>query len=319
MGRKTHQTRHILKLLAAFCALAAAVDVRAGIGWDLDDFIITGAPNFPDRIGIFDQDFTFKGYLDQNFFGVQGMDFDAQGRLVAESSLNPEVRIYDPSGAKVGGFTQAMSPLLVPAGDLKVAPDGNYALGTSANGVRLFTPQGIFVRQYGNGDSRGITYVPGNRLWSGGAGTSVHIFDALSGLETGTFSANEQTISYSMQYSSTTNTVLIVDYDRDAGGIFERDLTGNLLRQFHVPVAQTATNGVTRGPDSHVFGTTDDFFVDLVDWRPDGSVARTINVYPVQITPVRILWAGIVPEPTAPLTILCIGLSASLRLRRTGS
>ena len=46
----------IALLVASVCAERASA-----VGWDRDDFIITGAPNFPDRIGIFDHDFTFKG------------------------------------------------------------------------------------------------------------------------------------------------------------------------------------------------------------------------------------------------------------------
>jgi hypothetical protein len=307
--------RWLPALLSLTTVLTLPAPARA-IGWDRDDFIITGAPNFPDRIGIFDHDFTFKGYLEQNFLGVQGMDFDAQGRLIALSSLNPEVRIYDPSGVQVGGFTQANRPMLVPAGDLKVSPDGNYALGTNANGVRVFTPQGLFVRQYGGGDSRGIVYVPGNRLWSGGAGTTVTIFDADTGAQVGTFSANGQTQSYSMQYSAMTDTVLIVDADRDLGGVFERDLSGALIREFNVPAAQVGLYGVTRGPGGDVFGTAGKFriantYYDTVHWQSDGAVAASIVAYPVQISSVKILWAGLVPEPGMSATMIVIILVAS--------
>ena len=287
-----------LALIVGLSCVVALASRAQAVGWGPTDFLITGAPNFPDRIGVFDQSFAFKGYLDQNFLGVQGMDFDAQGNLVAQASLstNPEVRVYSPSGTRIGGFF-TNNPSLQFTGDLKVAPDGNYAFGSFTAGVQVYTPGGTFVRQYGSGDSRGITYLPGNRLWSGGAGTTVHVFDMISGAQVGTFTADQQTMSYSMQYSAMTNTVLVVDADRDLGGVFERALTGTLLHQFHVPIPQTDCTGATRGPGGHVFGTTDDFFADVVDWRPDGPVARTIDVYPVEITPVRILWAGLVPEP----------------------
>src|SRR5438874_364759 len=93
-GRMERRSCLTFLLLSGWLLLAARAS--AGTGWDNDDFIITGAPNFPDRIGIFDHDFTFKGYLDTNFLGVQGMDFDAAGNLVAIASLstNPEVRVY---------------------------------------------------------------------------------------------------------------------------------------------------------------------------------------------------------------------------------
>jgi len=290
------------------CLLLVLADRALAAGWDRDDFIITGAPNFPDRIGIFDHDFTFKGYLDQNFLGVQGMDFDAAGNLVAQASLTStaEVRVYSPNGTRIGGFT-SNDPLLQFTGDIKVAPNGNFALGTFVSGVRVYTPLGTFVRQYGDGDSRGIEYVPGDRLWSGGDGTNVRIFDTDGGAQVGSFTADGQTMSYSMQYSPLENTVLVVDADRDLGGVFERDLTGALLREFNVPRPQVTCFSATRGTGGHVFGTTSNFDIDVIDWHADATVARTIDVYPVNITAVRILWAGSVPEPGAT-TVLIVGI-----------
>ena len=62
-----------MRVAVVIAALGAAVwwcgRARA-VGWDNDDFIITGAPNFPQYIGVFDHDFTFKGYLDTNFLGL---------------------------------------------------------------------------------------------------------------------------------------------------------------------------------------------------------------------------------------------------------
>lgn len=278
------------------------------VGWDRDDFLISGAPNFPDRIGVFDHDFTFKGYLEQNFLGVSGIDFDAQGRLVAQSLLNPEVRIYEPNGVRAGGFTQSNSPMLVAGSDVEVGPDGNFVLGTLSNGARVFTPQGVFVRQYGDGNSTGVAILPGHRLWVGGAGTTVRIFDTDTGAQVGTFTADQQVNSGNMQYIPTRNAVLLVDPDRDAGGVYERDLGGALLQQFHLPIAQTNCNGATYGPNGDIFGTSNNLAIDVVRWRPDGTVAGTFDVYPNNITPVRILWAGLVPEPAA-LTVLIACLS----------
>src|SRR5690349_5385930 len=98
-----------LRLAVVIAAIVAGVLSSApafAVGWDGDDFIVIGAPNFSQYIGVFDHDFTFKGYLETNFLGVQGMDFDAAGNLVAVASLstNPEVRVYGPAGARIGGF-----------------------------------------------------------------------------------------------------------------------------------------------------------------------------------------------------------------------
>src|SRR6476620_9864949 len=122
-GKGNNEVRRLNRFVRGLIVVAIVLCVSArrasAVGWDGDDFIITGAPNFPQYIGVFDHDFTFKGYLDTTFLGVQGMDFDAQGRLVAVSSLSPEVRVYNPDGTRAGGFTQATSPMLVSTGDLK--------------------------------------------------------------------------------------------------------------------------------------------------------------------------------------------------------
>ena len=99
-----------------------------------------GAPNFPDRVGVFDLNFAFRGYLFTGWTGVQAINFDKQGRLVTYNFFANEVRVYDPSGTLVGGFNSTTSPMLTPGGDIMVMPDGNYIVGTSANGACVFTP-----------------------------------------------------------------------------------------------------------------------------------------------------------------------------------
>jgi hypothetical protein len=316
----------MLRIRSAVCLALIAISICArnasAVGWGPTDFLITGAPNFPDRIGVFSQDLAFKGYLDTNFLGVQGFDFDAQGNLVAQASLgtNPEVRVYSPNGSRIGGFF-TNNPSAQYTGDIKVSPDGNYALGTYTAGVQIYSPNGTIVTQYGGGDSRGITYVPGNRLWSGGAGSTVRIFDTISGEQVGTFTADQQTMSYSMQYSSMTNTVLVVDQDRDAGGVYERDLAGTMLREFHVPQPQVSLYSATRGPSGNVYGAAGKYrfddppyiYYDAVGWSADGMVATPIACYPVQISAVRILWAGTVPEPATVGLLSAVTLTFMVR------
>jgi hypothetical protein len=291
----------IRALIVLACTFGTGSRRASAVGWDGDDFIITGAPNFPQYIGVFDHDFTFKGYLDNNFLGVQGMDFDAQGRLVAVSSLNPEVRVYNPDGTRGGGFTN-VSGQMGATGDLKVAPNGDYLLATSGltGGVREFNPQGQFLRQFGSGTVISVALVPGNRLWTGGSDTTVRFFDFDSAQQVGSFTASGQVTSTSMQYSAFTNTVLIVDHDRDAGGVFERDLTGNLLHQFHVPAPSTYCNGAVRLPDGDIYGTHAAYspsFPDLIHWSADGVILEDRAIWPREIAPGRVLWAGSVPEP----------------------
>src|SRR5690242_1267397 len=134
-------------LLLVICFFAIGTDRAVAVGWGPTAFLIFGAPNFPDRIGVFDQNFAFKGYIFTNWDGLTAMNFDQQGRLVAFNTFTREVRVFDSSGAQVGGFSSSTSPMLTSGGDIQVMPDGNYILGTSADGARVFTPDGTFVRQ----------------------------------------------------------------------------------------------------------------------------------------------------------------------------
>src|SRR5688572_32823460 len=145
--------RRSLMLAIAIVVLACADRARA-IGWDSDDFLIGGGSSFTSRIGVFDHDLTFKGYLENFFPGVGGMDFDAAGRLVAVASPVRQVRVYESSGALVGGFTRD-DDLLGDSADLKIAPDGTYIVATQnfggGDGARQFATDGTFLRQLGSG------------------------------------------------------------------------------------------------------------------------------------------------------------------------
>ena len=128
--------------------IALGQPARAGQWWDSDDFIITGGPNFPDRIGIFDHDLTFKGYLETNFLTVGGIDFDAAGNLVATSNQFGDIRVYSPAGDRIGGFMYTPVAGTTGIGLLKVAPNGNYLLGSrrgGSGGVREYRPDGTFI------------------------------------------------------------------------------------------------------------------------------------------------------------------------------
>jgi hypothetical protein len=307
-------------VLTVFCVLTLTSGRALAIGWDKDDFIITGAPNFPQYIGIFDHDLTFKGYLDANFLGVQGMDFDAQGRLVAVSSINPEVRVYNSDGTRAGGFTNT-SGQMAATGDLKVAPNGDYLLATDGltGGVREFSPTGQFLRQFGSGTVSSVAVVQGNRLWVGGYDTTVRFFDFDTAQQVGSFTAAGQITNYSMQYGPATNTVLITDYDRDAGGVYERDLAGSLLHAYHVPHRQIPCDGATWGAGGDVYATHHSYapsYPDIIQWTASGTVVQERAVWPVEITTVRILWAGAVPEPGSAAFVLAGLLVGSRQLRR---
>jgi hypothetical protein len=301
----------LLRIAVVVCVLTLTSATALAIGWDNDDFLVIGAPNFSQYIGVFDRDFTFKGYLETNFLGVRGMDFDPQGRLVAMSYLNPEVRVYNPDGSRAGGFTQATSPMLRTDGQLDVAPDGNYVIGTAADGVRVFTPQGTFVRQYGTGRATSNALVPGNRLWTAAADATVNIFDFDTGAQVGTFTTAGQLRAGTFVYSAFSNTVLMNVSDSDAGGVYERDLAGNLLHEFHLPHSGIATHSAVRMAGGDVYGTHDWYapsYPDLIHWGADGAVLEERAIWPVEIKTGEILWAGSVPEPGGG-ALLALGIN----------
>src|SRR4051794_4019394 len=88
----------VLVLVLNFALRASA------IGWSSTDFLVSGGPQFSDRIAVFGSDLSYKGLLDPNFFSVQGLDFDAAGHLVSSAGTRGEVRVYDSSGQPAGGF-----------------------------------------------------------------------------------------------------------------------------------------------------------------------------------------------------------------------
>ncbi|MBC8107556.1 MAG: hypothetical protein H7Z14_13270 [Anaerolineae bacterium] len=301
----------LIRSVIAVVLLACAGRARA-IGWDSNDFLIGGGPSFTNRIGVFDHDLTFKGYLDSNFVTVAGMDFDAAGNLVAVASALRSVRVYASSGAIVGGFTRPDSLLGTP-GDLKVAPSGNYIVATQnfggGDGARQFIPDGAFVRQFGTGDITGAAIVPGNRLWIGGIGIpDIHVYDLSTGLPVGTLATPHSAVS--MTYSASTNSVLSCS----AGRIHEIDLEGNVLRTFTAP--GTSLSSATRGPNGDVFAT-DGIDESVVRWHADGQFVGSVSTGKVLGGAGEIVWAGNVPEPGAASAVIALTLGLSRRQRRT--
>jgi WD40 repeat protein len=266
------------------------------IGWDSDDFLISGGPNFTTRIGVFDHDLTFKGDLDSGFATVAGLDFDHLGHLVAVGPLSAQqVRVYDSSGVRIGGFTRS-DGLLGGAFDLKVAPDGSYVIGVG-DGVRRFLPDGTFVQQIGSGPLRAVAIVPGDRVWAGGIGTGfITAFDLGSGAQVGTISIPGTSSFRSLIYSAASNTVLATD----GASVFELDLQGDLLRTFNV--ISNGLYSVTRGPDGDVFATTGSS-QRVLHWSASGNFLGSITT-PEDFGVVGIVWTGNAPEPTCGLMTL---------------
>lgn len=308
------------RYLLTFGLLLVACERASAIGWDSDDFLIGGGPSFTNKIGVFDHDLSFKGILDPSFLTVRGMDFDAEGHLVAVASFHREVRVYDPSGAHIGGFIRP-DDALGAAADLKVAPDGTYLVGPQsqfgATGARQFSPQGDFLRQYGSGNVSGIAVVPGNKFWASGLSSpSITVFDLGSGAQVATISVAGLTAALTMSYSVSTDSMLIPD--TGSSRIFEANLSGGVLRTFQAP-GPTSFGSVTRGPDGDVFATTGSD-QSILRWHSDGSFVGSISTSSTIGGAGWIVWAGAVPEPSSAM-MLIIGAIVSLGRgvrRRTG-
>ncbi len=307
-----------LRCLIVICMVLAGAGRAGAIGWDSDDFLIGGGPSFTNKIGVFDHDLTFKGLLDPSFLTVQGMDFDAAGKLVAVAPALREVRVYNPMGTHIGGFIRS-DDAMAGSSDLKVAPDGSYIIAQhdtlGAVGARQFRPDGTFVRQFASGNIQSVAVVPGNRVWIGGPGiteTRIRIYDIDTGIQVGSVSMPGQVGRNSMSYSALTNTVLIVDVPSIT--VFESDLDGNFIRRFNAP-PDALLGRVTRGPDGDVFATTSDSRQRVLRWDADGNF---LAGYPMSGTlgySNGIVWAGNIPEPGTGLPSLVTMIGALCRRR----
>lgn len=308
-----------VRIFVMSIASLAWIDCARAIGWDSDDFIISGGPSFTTTIGIYDHDFTFKGFLDNNFVIVGGMSFDASGRLVAAGGGNARaVRVYESSGTQVGGFTNGT--LLSSATNLKVTSAGNYVVGLGNSGgppdavsAREFTPEGALVHEYRSGGGSGVAVLPGNRLWTGRAGSmGVDVFDLTTGANLGQIPIAGLNGVSSMFYSASTDTVLIATFL--SNGVIEAKRDGTVVRTFSNPIPTNLID-VTRGPNGDVFATRGQ---RVFRWDASGTFLGEISPPPTDLSFSSIVWAGNAPEPAGCLLwgFACITAAARRRRRR---
>ncbi len=309
--------------------LSVGSPTAEAVPFDFDDFIVSGF--LSDNIAVFDSDRTFKGFLDTNFNGVSGMDFDAAGRVVA-TSVNGEVRVYNSAGELVPELS-FFNDDLGAAIDLKVGPSGNYYVGTQSTGGGLleFTPTGETVRVWAEGDYDGVAVLPGGVFWGGGFGLPprgfINIFDLDTGVQSGTIPLdNGQVTAVSMFYDPNTDTVLTVDIDSDK--VYERDIDGNFIRSFEVPDGfpeMRTSVGVTRGPNGDVYATNQGTLGSadgngVFIWDASGDFVEFIEFPEAAVrAPIGILYTGnspVVPEPTSVVLLGIGGLGLLLLSRR---
>jgi hypothetical protein len=294
-------------VLIALCTLLAAAGEARAIGWGPTDFLIGGGPNFSNKIGVFDSNLNFKGLLESDYLGTAGMDFDSTGRLVVASWALSAVRVYENSGALVGGFTRP-DGALAGSGDVRVAIGGDYIIGqgaSGAQGARRFTPQGDFLKQYGDSEMARIAIVPGNHLWSGRIGSSqIRVFDLGTGVEENAITISGLNGVSAMFFSAATNTVFLGN--PLTSSIMEVDLNGAQVRVFHAP-STSSFHDVTMGPNGDVFATTSR--QEILRWHSDGVFVNGTSTSSTIFNCSAIAWAGNVPE-TSGLALIIASLPA---------
>lgn len=310
-------TRQRPKSNVAFsaCVLLCAITrpIALGVTVGSTDFIVAGATG--DNVAVFDANFVFKGNLITNFDLATGLDFDSSGNIVAVAiGDSRRVVVFDRAGQQIGGFTNHD---LGGAIDIKVGPDGHYYVATqnyeAPAGLIEFSPTGSTLRLLGNGDYEGVAMVPGNRLWAGGGSDSnnfLYVYNIATGSRTGTVAFDHgQDGASPMYYSAATNTVLICDGDTNAA--YERELTGAFVRAF-ATAGMRSPGGVTRGPNGDVY-ISDQLDHRVYRFHADGTFANFIDVTTTARFPENIIWAGNVPEPALPLSVVMMSLLLARR------
>jgi len=324
-------------LLAAAALMAAMLPQRArAVSFDSDDFLIVGREG-SEGIHVFDHDFTPKDRLVTiAAMGGSGIDFDSQGNVVYVGISPRQILVKNTTPTQ-----HTSTPVANGAGDVVVAPNGNYIVASST--IQERTPDGAIVRSFGSGGYSSVAILPGNILWAGthnvnAPGQDIQVYDLNTGQLINSLPLHVpagQLYVGDIFYSKLTNTVLMGNGRADSNipgataAAFELDLAGNLLRTFSTPPSSTAvynfinSNGITRGPNGDVFATdhSDMHPTRLGHWKADGTF---VGYVPAQTAftlanPQGILWAGnFVPEPaTASLLIGGIGyVHLALRRRR---
>ncbi|MEM7808122.1 MAG: hypothetical protein AAF561_08435 [Planctomycetota bacterium] len=293
-----------------------AAAVASTVGWDDDDFLISGFDS--NTIGVFDHDLTFKGNLVTGFDRVTGLDFDAAGNLVAVGRGPGQVRVFSPEGMQLSSFVNSdiQSPV-----DVRVGPSGDYYVGgilSSGFGVMEFTPDGTTGRTFDTDlFATSLAVLPGGVLWvSGGSPLDgISVFDISNGNDVGTINFdNGQFNARTMRYSQATETVLMLD---SLSGVFERQINGDFVRSFTADGVSKPV-GITRGPNDDVF-VTDEDNNGVYRWRADGTFVGFTPLGGGLDAPVSILWTGnsptVIPEPAAATCCLAILGLAMLRRR----
>ncbi|MBV9241345.1 MAG: carboxypeptidase regulatory-like domain-containing protein [Acidobacteria bacterium] len=263
---------------------------------------ITGA-----RIAVYDSNLNFKSYIDTSCNGAYGLDAMTNGNVVATCRNSHVVRIYDSTGAVVGGFTSVPN-VNSSSADIKVSGAGLLYLAQGFDNIFEVDQSGNKLRGFGNAGTNyfGVALTSASRMWGNRFTSTTETFDISTGsgnniAPNGSFALdNSQDNMQAMSYSPSTNTVLTTSNGTD---VFERNATtGAFVRKFlmsSVPQVGgsgfTAFAGVTRGPSGDVYVTTSQNGSNARVARFNGSTGAFISATSISAnigSPANIIWMG---------------------------
>ena len=257
-----------------------------GQGWDEDDLIVTGI--FSNNIAVFDADLTFKGYLDSNFPGAWGLDFNSSGQVVAVGQSS--IRVYNSDGSLVSSFH---IPQISDSRDVAVGANGNFFIASSFHRINEVSQDGVLLNAITIGPYYGVAAITNSGILAGGyIGNEVRVFDAFSGNLIDTIALDTDEVATSLLYDRSTNTVFVCDANNNT--VFQRNPDGTLVQTFTDEHLETPW-GATIGPNGDVFGT-EGTTSKIYKWDIDGNLISVTSVLSVITVPGNVLWAGNAPN-----------------------
>ncbi|MBS1796260.1 MAG: carboxypeptidase regulatory-like domain-containing protein [Acidobacteria bacterium] len=268
------------------------------------DFLVADYMN--GRIAVYDQNFVFQRYLDNNFPNVCGLDILANGSLVAVSQ-NQTVRTYNRAGTILTEFTDANLGFPM---EIKAGTSNMFYIGTqdSSYSAAEFTGGGTYIRSFAAKTYDAIAVLPGGVLWAGGESQPgiIDVYDIQSGNLLSTITLdNGQIAAESMQYNSVTNTVLTTEGPMfgyapqdSAAVVYERATNGAYIRTFYSPDPASGYFGVTRGPNGDVYAA-DTYMNKIHHWNAAGTYLGGIDISLNAFLPMNVVWAGNFLAPSA--------------------
>jgi hypothetical protein len=265
-----------------------AVIAEPTTGFSNTDFLVSNV-NSPGKIAVYDQNFIFKGYLENNFPLVLGLDILPGGDVVA-SGNGSSVRRYNSAGIS----TIIRNAVIGNAGEIKAFRNNRlyFARRSTASGVEELNLVGDSLRSFGAKKYWSVVVLPNGTLWANdpeNPENAADVYNLQSGAFIGSFPLdNGQDVAYSMFYSAQTNTVLM----SNGIAVYERTLSGAFVRKFTPGDGDLGSCfGVTRGPNGMVYATSSTD-TTIHAWTAQGVYLGASSLTLTSTRPANIIWMG---------------------------